>query len=96
MVFNWNNEKNEELKRERGVSFEQIVLLIRNGRVLDILEHPKKEKYKNQRLYVINIENYAYVVPFIEKKGERFFKTIFPSRKYTNIYLRKKELKDEI
>jgi len=72
MVFNWNNEKNEELKREQGVSFEQIVLLIKNVNVLDILEHSKKEKYQNQRLYVIDIDNYAYVVPFIDKKGERF------------------------
>ena len=72
MVFNWNNEKNEELKRERRVSFEQIVLLIKNVNILDILEHSKKEKYQNQRLYVIDIDNYAYVVPFIDKKGERF------------------------
>ena len=96
MIFNWNNEKNEELKLERGVSFEQIVLLIQNGYVLDILEHLKKEKYQNQILYIIDMDNYAYVVPFIDKKGERFLKTIFPSRKYTNIYLRKKEKKDEI
>jgi uncharacterized DUF497 family protein len=88
MVFNWSNEKNEEIKRERGVSFEQVVLLIQNGYVLDILEHPKKEKYQYQRLYVIDIDNYAYVVPFIDKKGERFLKTIFSSRKYTKIYLR--------
>jgi len=93
MVFNWNNEKNEELKRERRVSFEQIVLLIKNVNILDILEHSKKEKYQNQRLYVIDIDNYAYVAPFIDKKGERFLKTIFPGRKYTNIYLRKKEKK---
>ena len=95
MVFNWDNEKNEKLKRDRGVSFEQIVMLIQNGYVLDILEHTKKEKYQNQKLYIINIENYAYIVPFIDKKDERFLITIFPSRKYTNRYLRKKEKNDE-
>ena len=94
MVFNWDNEKNEKLKRDRGVSFEQIVLLNQNGYVLDILEHPKTGKYQNQKLYVIAIENYAYIVPFIDKEGKRFLITIFPSRKYTNRYLRKKENKD--
>jgi len=90
MFFNWNNEKNEHLKRERGISFEHIVFLIQNDCILDILEHPNKLKYKDQKIYIINIDNYAYVVPFVNKGNERFLKTIFPSRRYTQMYLREK------
>ena len=89
MIFNWDEKKNEQLKHERGVSFEQIVFLIENECVLDILEHPNKNKYKDQRVYIINIDNYAYAVSFEDKEEKRFLKTIFPSRKYTQMYLRK-------
>jgi uncharacterized DUF497 family protein len=95
VVFNWDNIKNENLKYERGVSFEQIVLLIQEGFVLDILEHPQKAKYNNQKLYIIDIENYVYVVPFVDQGEERFLKTIFPSRKYTKIYLSNRKYDDE-
>lgn len=95
MVFNWDNEKNERLKRERGVCFEQIVFLIQNGCIIDILEHPGKERYKKQKLYIINIDNYAYVVPFVDEGNKRFLKTIFPSRKYTQLYLEKMGENDE-
>lgn len=88
MVFDWDNEKNEQLKRERGISFEQIVFLILNDYILDILEHPNKMKYSGQKLYVINVDDYAYVVPFEDRKEVRFLKTIFPSRKFTQKYLR--------
>ena len=96
MVFNWDNAKNEWLKRERGISFEQIVFLIDNDGILDILENPQEEKYGNQMLYIINVDNYAYVVPFIDKNDERFLITIFPSRKYTQFYLKDREDKDEV
>ena len=91
MIFNWDNKKNEQLKRERGVSFEQIVFLIENDFVLDILEHPNIKIYKNQRVYIINVDNYAYDVPFEDKGEERFLMTIFFSRKYTQMHLRKKK-----
>ncbi len=91
MTFNWDERKNSKLKEERGISFEQVLYCIHNNCILDILEHPNKKKYKNQRLYIISIDNYAYVVPFIDKKDERFLITIFPSRKYTEKYLRKEE-----
>ena len=91
MIFNWNEKKNEHLKHERGVSFEQIVFLIENECVLDVLEHPNKKKYMDQRVYIINIENYAYAVPIEDKGEERFLKTIFPSRKYTQMYLRREK-----
>jgi len=89
VVFDWDNDKNDQLKKGRGISFEQIVFLILNDRILDILEHPEKTKYRDQRLYVINFDDYAYIVPFEDREGVRFLKTIFPSRKYTRKYLRR-------
>lgn len=89
MVFDWDNDKNEQLKRERGISFEHIVFLILDDRILDILGHPNKMKYGDQKLYVIDVDDYAYVVPFEDREGVRFLKTIFPSRKFTQKYLRR-------
>lgn len=86
-IFNWNNDKNEKLKAERGVSFEQVVFCIENEQLLDIIEHPNEEKYKGQKMYVVEIDNYAYIVPFVDKNSERFLKTVFPSRKYTKLYI---------
>jgi uncharacterized DUF497 family protein len=87
--FNWDPGKNEKLKMERGVSFEHVVFCIETGRLLDVLEHPKTARYGDQRLYVVEIDNYAYVVPYVERGDERFLRTIFPSRRYTKKYLRK-------
>ena len=89
MVFDWNEEKNSQLKKERDISFERIVLAIDEGCILDVLEHPNKEKYKNQILIIVNIDEYAYVVPAVKEKEYWFLKTIFPSRKYTDRYLPK-------
>ena len=84
MSFNWNEEKNELLKSERGISFERIVVAIEEGHLLDVLEHPNKEKYQNQKILVVEIEDYAICVPFVEEpNGDFFLKTLFPSRKYT-------------
>jgi hypothetical protein len=89
--FEWNEEKNKWLKRERDVTFEQVVFSIENGKLLDIIRHPSQAKYKSQRVYVIEIEGYAYMVPYVEDADVIFLETIFPSRKYTKIYLRKDE-----
>jgi uncharacterized DUF497 family protein len=88
--FSWNNEKNAHLKKQRQVSFEEVVYAIEKGLVLDILEHPNQEKYTGQRIFVINLNDYAYLVPFIETENEIFLKTVIPSRKVTNRYLRGK------
>ena len=85
-TFNWTEDKNKILKKERGISFEEIVFAILNDQLLDILEHPNKELYEDQKLYVVALNDYAYIVPFIEKEEEIFLKTIFPSRKYTRMY----------
>ncbi|MDC7231702.1 MAG: toxin [Spirochaetales bacterium] len=89
MTYNWNDQKNDLLKKERGISFEEIIILISEDNLVDILEHPNKEKYPDQYLYLINLENYIYVVPFVvnAEKEEIFLKTIFPSRGYTKKYL---------
>ena len=89
--FSWENEKNETLKRDRGVSFEAVVFHIERGDLLDILEHPNQQRYPGQRMFIINIADYAYLVPFVESENEVFLKTVIPSRKATNIYLRRSE-----
>ena len=85
---NWDPKKNELLKQKRGIGFEDIVVAILEKRILDIVQHPQEE-CSGQKYLIVEIDGYAYVVPFVETEEERFFKTIFPSRKYTKIYLRK-------
>lgn len=87
-LFEWDNKKNVQLKEERRVSFEDIVFYIDRGDVLDIIPHPQQSKYSGQRMFIINIENYAYLVPFIESEDKIFLKTIIPSRKATKKYLK--------
>ena len=81
--LNWSAEKNEILKRERGISFEEIAFLIESGQIIGIEGNPG---HLNQKIYVLEIENYAFIVPFVENDKEIFLKTAFPSRKYTKRY----------
>jgi uncharacterized DUF497 family protein len=85
--FSWSPEKNWLLQKTRGISFEEIVFHVEKGDVLDVLEHPNQEKYSGQRIMVVNVEGYAYLVPFVEDDREVFLKTIIPSRKATRDYL---------
>ena len=85
-IFRWDNEKNELLKKNRGVCFEEVVLLMERGDVLDIIEHPNQERYPGQKIAVVMIDTYAYLVPYVENNEEIFLKTIIPSRKATNKY----------
>ena len=87
--FSWNNEKNESLKTERQISFEEAVFHIEQGDLLDIVEHSNQERYPGQRIFVVNIGGYAYLVPFVESTTEVFLKAVIPSRKATNSYLRR-------
>ena len=86
--FSWNIEKNEQLKKERSISFEEVVFHIKRGQLLDIVEHPNQEKYAGQRIFIVNINDYAYLVPFVESENEVFLKTVIPSRKAMREYLR--------
>ena len=87
-IFRWDNEKNELLKNTRGVCFEQVVLLMERGEVLDTSEHPNQERYPGQKIAVVMIDTYIYFVPYVEHNDEIFLKTIIPSRKATNKYMR--------
>ena len=87
--FSWDNEKNESLKMDRQISFEEAIFHIERGDLLDILEHPNQQRYSGQRIFVVNIGGYAYLVPFVENETEVFLKTVIPGRKATNSYLRR-------
>jgi len=88
----WDSKKNEQLKREREISFEEAVIAIEEGNLLDVIKHPTKKKYPNQKLFVVNIHNYAYLIPFVEDEEKYFLKTMFPSRKMTRKYIFKKNI----
>lgn len=85
--FDWNDEKNELLKKLRGISFEEVVLAIENGDLLDRLKHPNSTKYPNQMVFYVMINEYVYAVPFVEDDEKIFLKTIMPDRKATKKYL---------
>ena len=85
--YKWDNRKNEKLKAERGIGFEQVVMHIARGDVLDLFANPNQEKYPNQEILVVAIDNYAYIVPFVESSKSILLKTIIPSRKATREYL---------
>jgi len=85
--FAWDEAKNEKLKAERGVGFEEIVFHIARGDLLDILEHPNQRRYGGQRIFVVRRGDYVYLVPFVEDEKWIFLKTVIPSRKATKRYL---------
>ena len=85
--FVWNSEKNAQLIRERGISFERVIFHIERDEILDVVKHPNPSKYPNQRMFILDIGNYAYLVPFVETETDIFLKTIIPSRKATRKYL---------
>lgn len=92
-TYDWDEDKNEWLKEERGVSFEEIVMALDEGKKLDSYKHPNQSKYPGQEILVIEIDNYAYLVPFVEDEEKVFFKTIFQSRQATKKYLKTKRSK---
>jgi len=70
--------------KERGVSFEMCLVKIEGKDILDILDNMR---YPNQKIFVLEIDDYVYLVPFVENENEIFLKTIIPSRKFTKKYL---------
>jgi uncharacterized DUF497 family protein len=86
-IYSWNPEKNELLQEERGISFEEIILNIQLGNEVAIYDHPNSKKHPHQKISVVLIENYAYLVPYVEDKEQIFLKTIIPSRKATKQYV---------
>jgi hypothetical protein len=85
--INWNCDKNTILKQTRDTSFEDVIFCLENGKILDKLDHPNQQKYPNQKLFVVEINEYTYLVPFVETEDEIFLKTIIPNRQATRKYL---------
>lgn len=85
--FDWSDEKNELLERTRQVCFEDVVVCIQNGDVLDVIRHPNRERYPNQIMIVLDVGGYVWLVPYVKAKGVRVLKMIIPSRKATREYL---------
>ena len=86
-LLRWNKSKNDLLRSERGVSFEEIEVAIEQGNLLDIVAHPNRGKYPNQKIFVVRFLDYVYLVPFVEDQSSFFLKTIIPSRRATKQYL---------
>lgn len=86
--YKWSEEKNQLLKRNRGVCFEDVFIAIKEGRLLDTTKHPNSQKYPNQFVYIVKIQGYVYMVPFVVEADYFFLKTIIPSRKLTRRYLK--------
>ncbi len=83
----WNSNKNRLLKATRGIDFNMVALAINQGKILDVIDHPNQDKYPSQEIFVLAINQYVYLVPFIETEQEIFLKTIIPSRKMKKKYL---------
>ena len=86
MRYEWNPEKNEAIKKDRSISFEQIVFHLTQGDVWKTADHPDQKKYPAQEIYFVIVENYIYMVPFVTEDEYVFLKTIIPSRKATKDY----------
>lgn len=84
----WDDAKNVRLQRERGVSFEEVYYMVEHGNVLDVVSNPNQKRYPGQRMFIIEMKHYAWVIPFLETEEEIFLKTAIPSRKMTKIYIK--------
>ena len=91
MQFDWNPEKNEWLKKNRKISFEEIALLLAEGKLWKVADHPNQKKYQNQKVFLIPIDDYIYFVPYVLEKEVIFVKTAFPHRKATGDYLQERK-----
>ena len=94
--YEWNSEKNELLKKLRNISFEKIIFHLSQGDIWKISDHPDQKKYPDQKIYFVIIDDYIYLVPYIEKEDIIFLKTIIPSRKATKNYKQEIEGQNEV
>lgn len=85
--FRWNDDKNSKLNIERGINFETVVQAMSEGGILATIQHPNSDKYPSQKIFVVEVNQYVYLVPFVENDQEIFLKTIIPSRKMKKKYL---------
>jgi uncharacterized DUF497 family protein len=86
--FRWSPDKNAELLAERGITFEQVVVAVEAGGLVDVLAHPNPKQYPNQRILVVTWDGYAYLVPYVEEAEHFFLKTVIPSRKATRKFIK--------
>ena len=84
----WDPVKDEWLRRNRGMSFDDVVYHLEHGGFLADIPHPNQERHPGQRLYIVHIGDYAYVVPFYRDGHVESLRALYPSRKYTSAYLR--------
>lgn len=90
LVYEYSASKNIQLINERHISFEEVIAALENEQLLDVIVHPNQKKYPNQQMYVVQINSYVYLVPFVEVDERTvFLKTIFPSRKAKKQYIEK-------
>ncbi|PIY79229.1 MAG: toxin [Candidatus Pacebacteria bacterium CG_4_10_14_0_8_um_filter_43_12] len=87
--FDWNKEKNQKLKTERSISFQEVVIAVNEGKLIATIKHKDQKRHKHQKIYLVNISEYVCLVPFVEDSEKIFLKTIYPSRKDTKKYLKK-------
>ena len=88
-LFDWDDEKNEWLRENRGIAFEDVIYHVTRGDLLDTIEHPNQNRYPGQRIFVVNVDGYVFLVPFVEDDDTIFLKTIIPSRRMTRQYIRR-------
>ena len=88
MQFDWSSSKDEKIRAQGEIGFLEIIFQIEGDGLLDVLEHPNKKKYPNQKVFVVKARDYVYLVPFVEEGDVLFLKTIIPSRKATKEYLK--------
>ncbi len=89
--FEWNSEKNKEVKRRHGISFDEIVTVIKKGKRIKTITHPNQKRYPGQKIIVIKLKEYLYAVPYIEDEEKRFLKTLYPGRKLTKLFMKERK-----
>ena len=93
--FRWDSGKNEQLKRERGICFENVAVAVESGSLLQITAHQCPARYPRQKIMIVEIDGYAYLVPFVEEEDHFFLKTVIPSRKATRDLIVEEDTDDE-
>ena len=93
--FRWPPDKNDLLIQEQGISFEDVTVAVEAGHLLEIVPHPNPAKYPRQKIMVVDVAGYAFLVPFIEEEDHFFLKTIIPSRKATRDFIEKEAYDDQ-
>lgn len=85
-MFSFSPEKNILLKEEHGINFDEIIMFIEGGYLLDVVKHPNPGKYPGQSVYVVDVSGYVYLLSFVQNGEDFFLKTLYPSRKATRLY----------